>query len=304
MKQHRIRHMEIIRKLQSILKTISLYLLITVLTIGSVVNPSYAVEIEYFQNILDRGYFKVGIPPYDTPPYYYYDKETKQMEGIDIDIVRQFATNIGVEAVFDKDSKTYNGLLKRTGAGDFDLTIGKLSTFYKRMQDAHPHEYMTFRHALLANRRVISKIQGEIPNEKLTPVITSSNIKIGSIEDSSYGEFANQLFPNATKLGLTDWEACKKALIDKKIDAIYRDATEVKKIVYEEPNLSLDFVPILFDDKLDHISMYVSSKVNTDLSPMLDYYITKELGIKSDKQIMEEYECFFNNETLQNCNKK
>ena len=294
--------MEIIRKLRGIFKTISLCLMIALLSIGSIVNPSYAVEIEYYQKILDRGYFNVGIPPYDTPPYYYYDKKTKKMEGIDIDIVRKFANNIGVEAVFDKDSDTYNGLLKRTGAGEFDLTIGKLSTFYKRMEDAHPHEYMTFRHALLANRRVISKIQGQIPNEKLTPVLTSSKIKIGFIEDSSYGEFANQLFPNATKLGLKDWESCKKALIDKKVDAIYRDATEVKKIVYEEPNLSLDFVPILFDDKLDHISMYVSSKVNPDLSPMLDFYITKELGIKSDKQIMEEYECFFNSESLQNCN--
>ena len=294
--------MEIIRKLETIFKWISLCLLIAILSIAINVNPSYAVEIEYYQKILDRGYLNVGIPPYDTPPYYYYDKETKQMEGIDIDIVRQFANNIGVEAVFDKDSETYNGLLKRTGAGEFDLTIGKLSTFYKRMEDAHPHEYMTFRHALLANRRVISKIQGQIPNEKLTPVLTSSKIKIGFIEDSSYGEFANQLFPNATKLGLKDWESCKKALIDKKVDAIYRDATEVKKIVYEEPNLSLEFVPILFDDKLDHISMYVSSKVNPDLSPMLDFYITKELGIKSDKQIMEEYECFFNSESLQNCN--
>ena len=294
--------MEIIRKLRGIFKTISLCLMIALLSIGSIVNPSYAVEIEYYQKILDRGYFNVGIPPYDTPPYYYYDKKTKKMEGIDIDIVRKFANNIGVEAVFDKDSDTYNGLLKRTGAGEFDLTIGKLSTFYKRMEDAHPHEYMTFRHALLANRKVISKIQGQIPNEKLTPVLTSSNIKIGFIEDSSYGEFANELFPNATKLGLKNWESCKKALIDKKVDAIYRDATEVKKIVYEEPNLSLDFVPILFDDKLDHISMYVSSKVNPDLSPMLDYYITKELGIKSDKQIMEEYECFFNSKSLQNCN--
>ena len=294
--------MEIIRKLETIFKWISLCLVIVILSIGISVNPSYAVEIEYYQKILDRGYLNVGIPPYDTPPYYYYDNETKQMEGIDIDIVRQFANNIGVEAVFDKDSETYNGLLKRTGAGEFDLTIGKLSTFYKRMEDAHPHEYMTFRHALLANRRVISKIQGQIPNEKLTPVLTSSKIKIGFIEDSSYGEFANQLFPNATKLGLKDWESCKKALIDKKVDAIYRDATEVKKIVYEEPNLSLEFVPILFDDKLDHISMYVSSKVNPDLSPMLDFYITKELGIKSDKQIMEEYECFFNSESLQNCN--
>ena len=294
--------MEIIRKLRGIFKTISLCLMIALLSIGTIVNPSYAVEIEYYQKILDRGYFNVGIPPYDTPPYYYYDKKTKKMEGIDIDIVRKFANNIGVEAVFDKDSDTYNGLLKRTGAGEFDLTIGKLSTFYKRMEDAHPHEYMTFRHALLANRRVISKIQGQIPNEKLTPVLTSSNIKIGFIEDSSYGEFANELFPNATKLGLKNWESCKKALIDKKVDAIYRDATEVKKIVYEEPNLSLDFVPILFDDKLDHISMYVSSKVNPDLSPMLDFYITKELGIKSDKQIMEEYECFFNSKSLQNCN--
>ena len=294
--------MDIIRKLETIFKWISLCLLIAILSIGVNVNPSYAVEIEYYQKILDRGYLNIGIPPYDTPPYYYYDNETKQMEGIDIDIVRQFANNIGVEAVFDKDSETYNGLLKRTGAGEFDLTIGKLSTFYKRMEDAHPHEYMTFRHALLANRRVISKIQGQIPNEKLTPVLTSSKIKIGFIEDSSYGEFANQLFPNATKLGLKDWESCKKALIDKKVDAIYRDATEVKKIVYEEPNLSLEFVPILFDDKLDHISMYVSSKVNPDLSPMLDFYITKELGIKSDKQIMEEYECFFNSESLQNCN--
>ena len=147
-----------------------------ILALGSFGSTCYSAEIEYFQNILDRGYFKVGIPPYDTPPYYYYDKRTNQMEGIDIDIVRGFAKNIGVEAVFDKKSKTYNGLLKRTGEEAFDLTIGKLSTFYKRMEDAHPHEYMTFRHALLANRRVISKIQGQIPNEKLTTHPSCTNI--------------------------------------------------------------------------------------------------------------------------------
>lgn len=81
--------------------------------------------------------------------------------------------------------------------------------------------------------------------------------------------------------------------MDKKVDAIYRDATEVKKIVYQEPNLSLDFVPILFDDKIDHISMYVSSKVNPEISSMLEYFIIKEIGIKTDKDIMEEYEIFF-----------
>ena len=254
---------------------------------------SNGVEIEYFQNILERGYLKVGIPPYETPPYYYFDNESNQMEGIDIDIVRKFANNIGVEAVFDRDSKTYNGLLKRTGADQFDFTIGKLSTFYKRMEDAHPHEYMSFRHALLANRKVISKLQGQTPNDKFAPLLLNSKIRIGFIEDSSYGEFANELFPNSSKLALKDWDDCKKALMENKVDAIYRDATEVKKIVYQEPNLSLDFVPILFDDKIDHISIYVSSKVNPEISSMLEYFITKEIGIKTDKEIMEEYDVFF-----------
>ena len=289
-------------RLQRVLHACTYIAVILIINLTLLVDPSYAVEIEYYQNILDRGYLKVGIPPYNTPPYYYYDNKTNRMEGIDIDIVRQFAKNIGVELLIDKDSKTYNGLLKRTGNGDFDLTIGKLSTFYKRMEDAHPHQYMTFRHALLANRKVISKLQKELPNDKFAPILTESDIKIGFIEDSSYGAFANELFPNGVKIGLKDWESCKSALLNNELDAIYRDATEVKKIVYEQPNLSLDFVPILFDDKIDHISMFVSSKVNPDLGPMLDFYISEELGVKTDKQIMEEYECFFNKQTSQTCN--
>ncbi len=285
--------MGLLKKLSKQLIMLSINFLICIICVGLYVGPSYGVEIEYFQNVLDRGYLKIGIPPYETPPYYYFDNDSNQMEGIDIDIVRKFAKNLGVEAIFDRDSKTYNGLLKRTGADEFDISIGKLSTFYKRMEDAHPHEYMNFRHALLANRRVISKLQGQTPNEKFAPILLDSNIKVGFIEDSSYGQFAKELFPKATKLGLKDWPSCKKALMERKVDAIYRDATEVKKIVYEEPNLSLDFVPILFDDKIDHISMYVSNKVNPELSSMLEYFITKEIGIKTDKEIMEEYTEFF-----------
>jgi ABC-type amino acid transport substrate-binding protein len=251
------------------------------------------VEIPYFQNILDRGYFKVGIPSIDTPPFFYFDEKTNQMEGSDIDIVRNLANNIGVRAVFDRESNSYNGLLKRTGNDEFDLTIGKLSTFYKRMQDAHPHEYMQFRHALLANRKIISRLQGQVPDNKLAPILLSSSIKVGVINDSSYAQFASDLFPSAIALTFDDWDSCKTALLEKKVDAIYRDATEVKKIVYEEPNLSLDYVPILFDDKIDHISMYVSSKINPDISPMLDFYISQDLGIKSDRQIIDEYSEFF-----------
>jgi len=290
--------MVLLQQLFRSIKRIFFNVIIFSLTLCCLSMPAIAVEtipveIPYFQKILDRGYFKVGIPSIDTPPFFYFDQKTDQMEGSDIDIVRNLAKNIGVRAVFDRNSKSYNGLLKRTGNDEFDLTIGKLSTFYKRMQDAHPHEYMQFRHALLANRKIISRLQGQVPDNKLAPILLSSGIKIGVIYDSSYVQFASDLFPSATTLTFEDWESCKTALLEKRVDAIYRDATEVKKIVYEEPNLSLDYVPILFDDKIDHISMYVSSKINPDISPMLDFYISQDLGIKSDSQIIDEYSEFF-----------
>ena len=118
-----------------------------------------AAEITYIQKILDRGTLKVGLPPYTTPPFYYNDPKSGQLKGYDVQIARDFASKLGVKAVFDRDSVSFNDLVRRAGAGDFDIAIGKLGTTYKRMSDAHPHEYMNFRHAILSNRKSVAAIQ-------------------------------------------------------------------------------------------------------------------------------------------------
>ena len=82
--------------------------------------------------------------------------------------------------------------------------------------------------------------------------------------------------PYAIKKGFSNWDECKEALINGTIDAIYRDATEIKKIVYQDPNLSIKFVPVLFDDVKDKISIYLSTEANTGLSDVLEYYLDEE----------------------------
>ena len=98
--------------------------------------------------------------------------------------------------------------------------------------------------------------------------------------------------PKAKKKGFSSWDECKKALINGEVDAIYRDATEIKKIVYMDPNLSIKYVPILFNDVKDTISIYLSTAANTAMDELLTYYLKGE-KIKTDKEIIEEYTDFY-----------
>ena len=255
-----------------------------------------AVEIDYIKKIKDRGSLIVGMPPFNNPPYYYKDSppdisDSDSMKGNDIELMRKFAKNLGVNVVFDQSSKSFNDTVIRAGAGDFDMAIGKLSTNYGRMSNAHPHIYMNFRQSLLANRSFISNF-ANVPEKNLGSKILQSNFKVGFIANSSYETAANQLMPKAKKKGFSSWDECKKALINGEVDAIYRDATEIKKIVYQDPNLSIKFVPVLFDDVKDTISIYLSTEANIGMSDVLQFYLGEE-EIKSDTQVLNEFADYY-----------
>ena len=252
-----------------------------------------AAEIPYIQKILDRGTLKVGLPPYTTPPFYYNDPKSGQLKGYDVQIARDFASELGVKAVFDRDSASFNDLVRRAGAGDFDIAIGKLGTTYKRMSDAHPHEYMNFRHAILSNRKSVASIQGNIPDSEFASVLLDSEIRLGFIANSAYDTFAQRYFPNAKRIGFKNWAECKQALFDGKVDGIYRDATEIKKIVYQTPSLSLDYVPILFEDVIDQKSIYTSTDADVQIGSVLDYFLSREVKVQSDFQIMESFADYY-----------
>lgn len=257
------------------------------------IQPANAVEIEYIQNIIDRGFIRVGIPPYNTPPFYYIDEKSNELAGYDIEIAKNFAERLGVKIEFDRKSKSFNDLVRRAGANEVDFAIGKLGTTYKRMKNAHPHSYMNFRHSLLANRKTLTSLQGNLPIEEFAKVVLDSDLRIGFIADSAYSTFAENLFPNSIKFGFEDWSKAKIALFNNEIDAIYRDSTEIKKIVYQEPSISIEYVPVLFDDIIDTKSIYISTLGNVEMGSILDFYLTRSVKVISDVEIMDEYESYY-----------
>ena len=243
-----------------------------------------------------RGYLKVGLPPYNTPPAYFLEENSDELQGYDVDFARTLASKLGVEIQFDRSSTSFNNLVERVGNGDFDIAIGKLGLTYNRLFDAFPIQYLSFRHAFLANREFVASLGVDPDDPKFGEILKNSTIRIGSIKNSTWETEAKANFPNATFVGFKNWPAAKKALFEKDsvIDAIYRDTTEIKPIVYSQPDLSLEYVPILFDELIDRKSIYLSQDGRLGLKDFIDMTLRREWGgIKTDINILDEFQSFY-----------
>ena len=251
---------------------------------------------DFVDAIQGRGYLKVGLPPYNTPPAYYLDENSDELQGYDVDFAKTLASKLGVDIQFDRSSTSFNNLVERVGIGDFDIAIGKLGLTYNRLFDAFPIQYLSFRHAFLANREFVASLGVEPDDPRFGEILKNSTIRIGSIKNSTWETEAKANFPNATFVGYKNWPAAKKALFQKDsvIDAIYRDTTEIKPIVYSQPDLSLEYVPILFDELIDRKSIYLSQDGRLGLKDFIDMTLRREWGgIKTDTNILDEFQSFY-----------
>ena len=251
---------------------------------------------DFVDAIQARGYLKVGLPPYNTPPAYFLEENSDELQGYDVDFARTLASKLGVEIQFDRSSTSFNNLVERVGNGDFDVAIGKLGLTYNRLFDAFPIQYLSFRHAFLANREFVASLGVDPDDPKFGEILKNSTIRIGSIKNSTWETEAKANFPNATFVGFKNWPAAKKALFEKDsvIDAIYRDTTEIKPIVYSQPDLSLEYVPILFDELIDRKSIYLSQDGRLGLKDFIDMTLRREWGgIKTDINILDEFQSFY-----------
>ena len=251
---------------------------------------------DFVDAIQARGYLKVGLPPYNTPPAYFLEENSDELQGYDVDFARTLASKLGVEIQFDRSSTSFNNLVERVGNGDFDIAIGKLGLTYNRLFDAFPIQYLSFRHAFLANRGFVASLGVDPDDPRFGEILKNSTIRIGSIKNSTWETEAKANFPNATFVGFKNWPAAKKALFEKDsmIDAIYRDTTEIKPIVYSQPDLSLEYVPILFDELIDRKSIYLSQDGRLGLKDFIDMTLRREWGgIKTDINILDEFQSFY-----------
>ncbi|CDX11579.1 Extracellular solute-binding protein family 3 [Mesorhizobium plurifarium] len=223
--------------------------------------------------IVSDNRLRIAMPAFASDPFF--PADGSGAGGIDMDLARGLATELGVEPVFDRSAVTFDALVQRLTSGEADLAIGKLSRTLQRGRSIlYSRPYAMLHQGLLANRVNLARItQGKPPEQ----IIRDFSGDLGVIEGSSFATYAAATFPHATIQRFAGWNTVIDAIRNGTIDLAYRDDFEIKKLMVDDPSMTVVARSITLTDKVDTIAVGVSP-ANPHLAAFVDLYLDLARG--------------------------
>jgi ABC-type amino acid transport substrate-binding protein len=237
------------------------------------------------QAIIDSGVLRVGLAYPDNLPFYGHD-QNGNLIGYDVDMARGMARALKVKPLFAQPNVTYSRLIQLVGADQVDLAIGKLSVTIPRLAYAEAVPYMNLRQSLLIDRRVLQQIGSDA--KSLGPKLRDSSIRIGVISGSSHAVWGSTSFPKAVFNTYPNWQACVDALVNREVDALFRDGFETSRLVKSNPRLALDYVPVILEDRPDNVALFMGPRMN-GLQASAQLFVNISTGVVSEEDLFRRF---------------
>ncbi|MDX8514095.1 substrate-binding periplasmic protein [Mesorhizobium captivum] len=216
---------------------------------------------------------RIAMPAFASDPFFPADGSGDK--GIDMELARGIAAELGVEPVFDRSAVTFDGMVKQLMSGQADMAIGKLSRTLQRGRSIlYSRPYAMLHQGLLANRLNLARItQGKPPEQ----IIRDFSGDLGVIEGSSFATYAATTFPHAQIRRFAGWNTVVDAIRSGTIDMAYRDDFEIKKLMVDDPSMTVVARSITLTDKVDTIAIGVRPD-NPHLAAFVDLYLDLARG--------------------------
>jgi len=229
---------------------------------------------------------RVAMPAFASDPFFPADGSGDS--GIDMDLARGIAAELGVEPVFDRSAVTFDAMVQKLTSGEADLAIGKLSRTLQRGRSIlYSRPYAMLHQGLLANRVNLARIaQGKSPEQ----IIRDFSGDLGVIEGSSFATYAATTFPHARIRRFAGWNTVVDAIRNGAIDLAYRDDFEIKKLMVDDPSMTVVARSITLTDKVDTIAVGISPD-NPHLAAFVDLYLdlAKSQQVLNTDEIIARY---------------
>jgi ABC-type amino acid transport substrate-binding protein len=222
------------------------------------------------QVILQRKKLIVAMTKQDNVPFYMVDEKGKLI-GYDVELAKSIAMMLGVNVEFNRNNETFDDVIYMVAKGNADIGISKLSLTLGRAQVIrYTKPYIVLNKALLINRISLKK-HGS--NQSLNHLFGNKGATIGSITRSSYQEFTQGMFPNASVFTGQSWD---KDIIPKllkgEILGAFRDELVVRTTLINIPSASIYLLAVIIQNEPDPIMMAVNQKSDV-LQQWLDLYL-------------------------------
>ncbi|MFM9967690.1 MAG: substrate-binding periplasmic protein [Burkholderiales bacterium] len=223
------------------------------------VSPMHAAEpaatgVKDIKAIIARGTIRVAITKFNLPAFHWRKKDG-EADGPEITLARAIGRllKVGVELV--DDCATFDAVIDAVASGRADIGVSKLSqTPYRIVRVRFSDPYLTIRQAFLFDRIVVGKMaKGQPPEETLRKFGGT----IGVIAKSEYVDFAQRNFRASQIVEFQNWEDSVEALIANRVDAVYRDEFEVRRVLKKNPALNVRLGSAAFNDQKSFLSIAI-----------------------------------------------
>lgn len=187
-------------------------------------------------SIVARGLIRVAITSFDLPGFHW--KTPKgDLVGPEIQLARNIGRLLNVGVQFVDDCPTFDAVIDAVISGKADIGLSKLSQTPRRIRGVRFSEpYFVVRQALLFDRLYVGADTAQRPPED---VLRQFEGTIGVVAHSSYVDFAHRNFPMAQIMELQTWEAAVDALAAGRVEAIYRDEFEIRRVLENRPAINV-----------------------------------------------------------------
>ncbi|MCI5224361.1 MAG: hypothetical protein D3924_17255, partial [Candidatus Electrothrix sp. AR4] len=132
-----------------------------ILWLVSLLLPShiYAEQANHLQRILQSGKLRVAVFYKDFSPFFWKDKQSGTLRGVDIDLARGIASKLGLQIEFDRTATSFDRMVEMVAAKEVDLVISNLSVTPSRKRKLlFSNHYVAMRRGLIINKARLASL--------------------------------------------------------------------------------------------------------------------------------------------------
>lgn len=241
------------------------------------------------QGVKDRGKLVVAMFNHDRPPFFY-ENEQGKLSGLDVEIAADIARHLGVALEFNRQARSFDGVVDQVVSGGADVAISKLSiTMSRALRVAFTDPYLLFHHALLINRLQLGALMTKNPGKSVMELLSAAPHKIGVRGGTAWVGYAAQSFPKAQVVALESIEELVSSASRGEVLALIYDEYEMKKIMNKSPELNIDLQLLVLPHNFDPIGIAVGVG-NQHLLAWLNLYLKYgSTSVLQENDLWREY---------------
>jgi polar amino acid transport system substrate-binding protein len=194
-------------------------------------------SLETVQEIRKRG--EVRVASLRDPLYPFSVLKGGHWSGYEIDLAQLVADTIGVKLVWDASYGDTAALVDALKQRKADLVIARVKRDLAIAQQVnYSLPYLTLNFVIVTNRL---KVLEKKPSDDRFQSMSQLSLRIGTINSSTYINNVSKRFPNAKVETFTNIASLIEALDSGKIDAVFCDEVEARKMFVDKPERGLYF---------------------------------------------------------------